>query len=309
MPLDPLAVKFLEASAAMQPPIWQLPAHEARARRVLPPPGPEVGEVMDMEAAGPEGPIPVRIYWPPASEGGADDALPALVWYHGGGWTIGSIEGADPTARRLCTMANCIVISVEYRLAPEAPFPAAVDDAYAIAVWAAQNAPRMNIDPARIAIGGDSAGGNLAAVVCQLLRDRGGPTLAHQLLVYPVTDGACDTKSYEENAPYVLTPDLMGWFYDNYCSSEVDRLQPLVSPLRHANLGGLPPATVITAEYDPLRDEGMAYADALATAGVPVEAKCYEGQIHTFFVNAHYFPAGLESVEWAASRLREAFGT
>lgn len=303
MPLDPLAVAFLEASAAIQPPLWQLPAAEARARRVLPPPGPEVHEVMDMEAAGPDGPIPVRIYWPRESE----EELPALVWYHGGGWTIGSIEGADANCRRLATMADCVVINVEYRLAPEHPFPAGLNDAYAIAVWAVQNAPRMNIDPERVAVGGDSGGGNLAASVCHMLRDRGGPTLAHQLLIYPATDAACDTKSYEENAPYVLTPELMGWFYNNYCPPEVDRLQPLVSPLRAENFADLPSATIVTAEYDPLRDEGMAYADALASAGVAVEAKCYDGQIHTFFVNAHYFPAGLESVEWATARLREAF--
>lgn len=303
MPLDPLAVKFLEASAAIQPPMWELPAHEARARRVLPPPGPDVHEVMDMEAAGPEGPVPVRIYWPRESEG----PLPALVWYHGGGWTIGSIEGADATCRRLATMADCIVINVEYRLAPEHPFPAGLNDAYAIAVWAVQNASRMNIDPGRVAVGGDSGGGNLAASVCQLLRDRGGPTLAHQLLVYPVTDAACDTKSYQENAPYVLTPELMGWFFNNYCPPGVDRLQPGVSPLRAESLSGLPSATIVTAEYDPLRDEGMAYADALAAAGVPVQAKCYEGQIHTFFVNAHYFPVGLESVQWAAGHLKDAF--
>ena len=303
MPLDPLAVQFLEASAAIQPPMWQLPAHEARARRVLPPPGPEVHEVMDMEAAGPEGPIPVRIYWPRES----DEAMPALVWYHGGGWTIGSIEGADANCRRLATMADCIVISVDYRMGPEDPFPAAVDDAYAIAVWAVQNAPRMNIDPERIAVGGDSAGGNLSAVVCQLLRDRGGPTLAHQLLVYPATDAACDSKSYKENAAYVLTPEVMGWFYNNYCPPEVDRLQPRVSPLRAESFAGLPSATIVTAEYDPLRDEGMAYADALAAAGVPVQAKCYDGQIHTFFVNAHFFPVGMESVQWAASHLKAAF--
>ena len=303
MPLDPLAVQFLEASAAIQPPMWQLPAHEARARRVLPPPGPEVHEVMDMEAAGPEGPIPVRIYWPRES----DEAMPALVWYHGGGWTIGSIEGADANCRRLATLADCVVISVDYRMGPEDPFPAAVDDAYAIAVWAVQNAPRMNIDPERIAVGGDSAGGNLSAVVCQLLRDRGGPTLAHQLLVYPATDAACDSKSYEENAAYVLTPEVMGWFYNNYCPPEVDRLQPRVSPLRAESFAGLPSATIVTAEYDPLRDEGMAYADALAAAGVPVQAKCYDGQIHTFFVNAHFFPVGMESVQWAVGHLKAAF--
>jgi len=303
MPLDPLAVTFLDASAAIQPPMWQLSAPEARARRILPPPGPEVHEVMDMEAAGPAGPIPVRIYWPRESE----EALPALVWYHGGGWTIGSIDGADANCRRLATLADCVVISVDYRMGPEDPFPAAVDDAYAIAVWAVQNAPRMNIDPARVAVGGDSAGGNLSAVVCQLLRDRGGPTLAHQLLVYPATDAACDTPSYEENAAYVLTPEVMGWFYDNYCPPEVDRLQPMVSPLRHTSFAGLPSATLVTAEYDPLRDEGMAYADALASAGVPVQAKCYPGQIHTFFVNAHYFPVGKEAVEWAAGHLRDAF--
>ena len=302
MPLDPHAQAYIEAASRLAPPNWQLTPAQVRERSVIPPDGPEVHQVMQMEAAGPEGPIPVRIYWP---REGQD--LPALVWMHGGGWVQGSLDRADALARRLCNLAECVVVSVGYRLAPEHPFPAAVDDAYAIAVWTVQNAPRFNVDPQRVAIGGDSAGGNLAAVVTQLLRDRGGARLVHQLLVYPVVDAARDTASYRENTAYGLTPRMMEWYFDHYCPEGVDRLQPMVSPLRARNLSGLPPATIITAEYDPLRDEGNAYAEALAAADVPTELRCYDGQVHTFFVNTHLMPAGLEAVEWAASRLREAF--
>jgi acetyl esterase len=172
-----------------------------------------------------------------------------------------------------------------------------------------QNAPRIGVDPTRVAIAGYSAGGNLAAVVAQLLRDRGGPTPVHQLLIDAVTDCAMDTPSYAENDRYLLTPDLMRWFFGHYAPEGVDRTRPDISPARASSLADLPPATVITAEYDPLRDEDLAYAEALRAAGVPVEARCFDGQIHTFFVNAHVFPQGQAAVEWAAERLREAFAS
>jgi acetyl esterase len=302
MALDPAARQMLDQLAAMgAPPTHTLTPEQVRASRIPQPPGPEVHRVEDMEIPGPEGPIPVRIYWP-----GEETGLPLLVWYHGGGWTIGNLDAADATARRLCTLAGCIVVSVDYRLAPEDPHPAAVDDAYAAVVWAAQNASRLGGDAERIAVGGDSAGGNLAAVVCHLVRDRGGPALRHQLLVYPVIDCAMDTQSYRENDRYLLTPELMAWFFDHYCPEDVDREHAAISPIRAADLSGLPPAHVITAEYDPLRDEGAAYAEALEAAGVPVQYECYEGQIHTFFTAAHFFPVGMKAVEAAAQELKRA---
>ncbi len=306
MALDPIAEQVLAQMAAMGgPPMHTLTPQQIRAARVPLPPGPDVDSVEDMEAPGPDGPIPVRIYWP--RDPGEGKTLPGLLWFHGGGWVIGSVEGEDATARRLATMADCVVVSVEYRLAPEHPYPASITDAYAATVWTVQNAPRLGIDGSRVAIAGYSAGGNLTAVVAQLLRDRGGPTPVHQVLVNPVTDCAMDTKSYQENDRYLLTPDLMKWFFNHYAPEGVDRARPDISPLRAASLEGLPPATVVTAEYDPLRDEGMAYADALRAAGIPVEARCYEGQIHTFFVNAHMYPQGQAAVEFATARLREAF--
>lgn len=306
MALDPIAEQMLAQMAAMGgPPMHTLTPEQIRAARVPLPPGPDVFAVEDMEAPGPDGPIPVRIYWPrEAAEG---EALPATLWFHGGGWVIGSVEGEDATARRLATMADCVVVSVEYRLAPEHPFPAAITDAYAATVWTVQNAPRIGVDASRVAIAGYSAGGNLVAVVAQLLRDRGGPTPVHQVMVNPVTDCGMETASYAENDRYILTPDLMEWFYGHYVPEGVDRSRPDISPLRASDLSGLPPATVITAEYDPLRDEGMAYAEALRVAGVPVESRCFEGQIHTFFVNSHLYPKGMEAVEFAVGRLRAAF--
>jgi len=306
MALDPVAEQMLAQMAAMgAPPMHTLTPQQVRAARVPQLPGPDVHRVEDMEVAGPEGPIPVRIYWPrEVTEG---ETLPGLLWFHGGGWVIGSVEGEDATARRLALMADCVVVSVEYRLAPEHPYPAAITDAYAAAVWTVQNAPRIGVDPARVAIAGYSAGANLTAVIAQQLRDRGGPTMVHQLLVNPVTDYAMDTSSYAENDRYLLTPTMMKWFFDYYVPDGVDRARPDISPLRATDLSGLPPATVFTAEYDPLRDEGVAYAEALRAAGVPVEAKTYPGQIHTFFVNAHLFPEGMKAVEHATARLKQAF--
>ncbi|MSQ29686.1 MAG: alpha/beta hydrolase [Dehalococcoidia bacterium] len=303
MPLDPAARAFIdEASAA--PPMTSLTPAEARAARALPPPGPEVARVMDMQVFGPEGPIPIRLYYP------SDAAnLPVLVWFHGGGWVLGSVDGDDATARRLCVGASAIVISVDYRLAPEHPYPAAVDDAYAAAVWAWQNAARYGGDQTRIAIGGVSAGANLAAAVTLLSRDRGGTSLRHQLLVVPVTDHRMQTPSYIENAEgYILSKPVMSWFYDHYAPAGINRAQASISPLLAKSHAGLPPADIHVAEFDPLRDEGEAYAAALEAAGVPVTLTRHAGQIHTFFTNAHLFPRGLDAVAVAAERLRVALG-
>ncbi len=303
MPLDPAARAFLDQVAAMgAPPTHTLPPAVIRAARIPAPPGPEVARVEDMEVFGPDGPIPVRLYYP-----SNEPSLPVLVWYHGGGWVIGSVEGDDPTARRLCVATGAIVISVDYRLAPEHPYPAAVDDAYAVAVWAWQNAPRYGADQTRMAIGGWSAGANLAAVVTLLSRDRGGPTFRHQLLVVPVTDHRMETPSYTENAEgYILSKPLMDWFYGHYAPEGIDRAQPSISPLFAPSHAGLPPADIHVAEFDPLRDEGEAYAAALQAAGVPVTVTRHPGQIHTFFTAAHLFPYGLETVGVAAERLRAA---
>lgn len=305
MAIDPIAQAWLDAQVAAGLPVTHLSTPEVvRASRKPGPAGPDVHRVEDMDVAGPDGPVPVRLYWP--SE--APD-LPILVWYHGGGWVLGTLDLADATARRLCSLAQCIVISVDYRLAPEHKYPAARDDAYAALVWAYQNAKRFGGDASRIAVGGDSAGGTLATVVAQMARDRAGISLAFQLLVYPVTDAAMDTESFRVNRTFGLTPESMAWFYQHYLPEGADRTDPHISPLRSKDLAGLPPAYVVTAECDPLRDEGNAYADALRAAGVPVDSECFAGQIHTFFVNAHAFPEGMRAVETAAAHLRRAFAT
>jgi acetyl esterase len=303
MPLDPAAKKFLDQVAAMgAPPTHTLTPAVVRAARAPVPPGPDVARVEDMEVFGPEGPIPVRLYYP-----SDEPNLPVLVWYHGGGWVIGSVEGDDPTARRLCLATGAIVISADYRLAPEHPYPAAVDDAYAVAVWAWQNAARYGGDATRMAIGGWSAGANLAAVVTLLSRDRGGPVFRHQLLVVPVTDARMETASYVDNAEgFILSKPLMEWFYNHYAPEGVDRLQHTISPLFAESHADLPPADIHVAEFDPLRDEGEAYAKVLEAAGVPVTVTRHAGQIHTFFTAAHLFPHGLETVGVAAERVKQA---
>jgi acetyl esterase len=230
------------------------------------------------------------------------------VYVHGGGWVIGNLEAYDATCRALANAAGCIVVAMEYRLAPEHKFPAAPEDCYAAACWVADNATAMHGDPRRIAIGGDSAGGNLTAVVAQMARDRGRPALVYQLLVYPVTNYSFDTVSYRENADgYLLTRDAMEWFWNYYLRSAADGSNPLASPLRTNNLRGLPPAMVLTAEFDPLRDEGEAYAVRLREAGVPVTLKHYAGMIHGFFSLGAVLDQGKQAVADAAAALRTAF--
>ena len=267
-------------------------------------PRPDVAAVKDQELPGPAGPIPVRVYRPSER---AD--LPVLVYLHGGGWAICSLETHDVTCRQLANAAGCIVVSVDYRLAPEHPFPAAPEDCYAALEWTARNAASLGGDPRRLAVGGDSTGGNLSAVVSLMARDRGGPRLCHQLLVYPVTDHAFDTDSYRENAQGpLLTRDAMQGFWRLYLAREADGGSSYASPLRATDVSGLPPAHVITAEYDPLRDEGEAYARRLAAAGVPVVQRRYDGMIHGFFGFTDFIDCAREAVDEAARELRRGFG-
>jgi len=262
-----------------------------------------VGKVEDRMIPGADGEIPVRVYTP---EGAGP--FPVLIYYHGGGWVIGNLDAYDPTCRALTNAARCVVASIAYRLAPEHKFPAAPEDCYAALQWVGANAAAINGDPTRIAIGGDSAGGNLTAVVAQMSRDRGGVRPVYQLLVYPVTDYRYDTPSYRENADgYLLTKDAMVWFWNHYLSSEADGNSPLASPLRAGNFRDLPPALVITAEFDPLRDEGEAYAAKLQDAGVPVTLSRYDGMIHGFFSLGAVLGQGQHAIAEAAARLRAAF--
>ena len=268
----------------------------------------DVASVVDSAIPGPAGDLPVRIYVPatpaPVAEGAG---LPVLVWYHGGGWVIGDLETADSTVRAVANGAGAVVVSVDYRLAPEHPFPAAVDDALAAVRWVADNAAELGVDPARLAVGGDSAGGNLAAVVAQQLRD-GGPAIAFQLLVYPVTDAHLASPSVDENAEgYFLEKETMEWFRGHYLG-DGDRDDPRISPLAAADgaLTGLPPALVITAEYDPLRDEGEAYGERLRQAGVDTTVTRYDGVIHGFFSMRDMLPDGAAAVTEAATALRKA---
>ncbi|MCP5267345.1 MAG: alpha/beta hydrolase [Burkholderiaceae bacterium] len=257
--------------------------------------GPAVAQLEDRRIPGPHGEIPVRIYRPDVA-----GALPLLVYYHGGGWVVGNLETVDFPCRALANAAGCMVVSVNYRHAPEHRFPIPVDDCDAALRWVAEHAVQIGADPSRIAVGGASAGANLAAVVAHLARDRGGPALSMQLLTVPVTDYGLDTPSYRDNAVgYGLQRESMRWFWDLYLNDPAEGSDTRVSPLRAADLSGLPPAFVMTAEYDPLRDEGEAYAARLAAAGVPTQLKRYDGMIHMFL--------GPDALPDMASRLRAAF--
>jgi acetyl esterase len=264
-----------------------------------------VHEVRDSHVPGPAGDIPVRVYRPSAAA-----PLPLLVYFFGGGWTLGSIDTSDGICRSLANSAGCLVITVGYRLAPEHRFPAAVDDCYAATAWIASHATDFGADPARVAVGGDSAGGNLAAAVSLLARSRGGPPLAGQLLVYPNTDYLSDTESIRENGdPWLFNHHSVAWYWQHYLASPDDGLNPLASPLRADDLGGLPPALVITAEYDPLRDQAEEYGDRLADAGVPAVVSRYPGTVHGFFAMAGTVDAGKAAIAEAAGALRGWFGS
>ena len=307
MPLDPQARALLDQMAAAgMAPLESQSVADARAfmesMRALHGPPTDLAVVRELRLEGPAGPIPARFY-----RMREDGLLPLLVYFHGGGWVIGSLETHDGVCRDLAAKAGCAVLSVDYRLAPEHRYPAAAEDSYAALLWARANASRLGIDPARIAVGGDSAGGNLAAVVALMARDRRGPALRYQLLVYPVTCGRMDTPSYRENAEgYLLTRDAMAWFWNHYVPAATDREQPYASPLRAVGLAGLPTALVLTAEFDPLRDEGEAYAARLREAGVATTLRRYDGLIHGFFGMGALIDRARAAFDETATTLRAA---
>jgi acetyl esterase len=283
-----------------------LTPEEARNLQLTPPPAvpTQVAEVENRSVAGPEEDLALRIYSP---EGSATTG--ALMYFHGGGWVIGDLDSHDETCRRLCRGAGVKVIAVHYRRAPETTFPGAVEDCFAATVWAAANADALNIDTGRIAVGGDSAGGNLAAAVALMARDRGGPALRFQLLVYPVTAARFDTDSYRDNAEgYLLSRRAMQWFWDQYVPDLDQRREPYAAPLEAKSLAGLPPALVQTAEYDPLRDEGEAFAAALRRDGVAVTATRYDGLIHGFFGMQEAVAAARPALAEALAALRQHLG-
>jgi acetyl esterase len=287
--LDPDAAAVYTAfQEAGRPAYETLTAPEARAyytqaRFATNPEPPELARVTPLAIPAPHGTIPARIYVPKDPRR-HDGLSPALVFFHGGGWVIGDLDSHDVVCRQLAVEAALIVISVDYRLAPEHKFPAAADDAIAATKWVAANARELGIDAARLSIGGDSAGGNLAAVVALAARDGNGPAIAGQVLIYPAVDFAMTHGSHSEpETSVLLTHSVIRWFRDHYLNGAADVDDWRASPARAQNLGGLPPTYVLTAGADPLRDEGDEYAERLRQAGVPVATKHYPGQFHGFF--------------------------
>jgi len=306
MPIDPDCLELLSQLEALNLPDFSKlePAVVRKLYEAMEaPPGEPVSHVSDRTLPGPDGEIPVRVYAPES-----DAVLPALVYLHGGGWVLCSLDTHDGVCRSLANAARCVVVSVDYRLAPEHKFPAGAEDCYAALRWVAEKGAEIGVDPARIAIGGDSAGGNLSAVVALMARDRGGPALRHQLLVYPVIARDFETPSYRENAEgKLLTREQMVWFWNHYLAEASQAAHPYVSPIRAESLAGLPPALVITAEFDPLRDEGEAYAERLREAGVPTRQSRYDGMIHGFFSMGGAVGRSRVAVDEAAGALRDAF--
>ena len=298
--LHPKARAIVDQLAGL-PPLPTMTPTEARGRPEPLAAAPEaVGSVTARAIPGPGGPLQIRIYRP------NDGLKGALVYFHGGGWVLGSLDTADATCRALTNRSRCVVISIGYRLAPEHKFPAAVDDAYAAVRWVADNAADLRSDPARIAVGGSSAGGGLAAAVALIARDRGGPKIAFQLLTVPVTELSSRATSHREFAEgYGLTSADMLWFGRHYVRTEADADEPHASVLR-ADLHDMPPAFVITAECDPLRDDGEAYAEKLRKLGIAARYKRYPGMFHGFMSFPGVLPEAAEAFEDAGKALREA---
>ncbi len=307
MSLDVYVRNLLDQMAALKAPkLWELGPQAARAATKLSifrATDTPIGKSEDRKIPGPGGEIALRVYTPLGATG---NLLPGFVFFHGGGFVIGDLDTHDDICRCLANGSGCRVVSVDYRLAPEHPFPAAVEDCVAATNWVAAHAAEVGVDPKRLAVGGDSAGGNLAAVVSQLAR-KDGPQIVFQLLIYPVTQlGAPDTPSMRENAKgYFLEKDAMDWFTKLYAPDKAHRSDPRLSPLKAADLSGLPPAYVITAGFDPLRDEGRDYADKLDAAGVSVTYVNYPGMVHGFFSMRGLIPKAREAVAAAAAALRE----
>jgi acetyl esterase len=313
MPLDPKAEALLaQMREAGAKPSEELTVPEARlaswAFLELTGEPEEVASVEHRFIPGPTADIPVRIYTPatPASEG----PHPAIVYFHGSGWVVGNIAISDPATRSLANSTGCVVVSVNYQKAPEHKFPVPFDDCYAATSWVAENAAALGLDPNRIAVAGDSAGGNIAAAVCLRARNEGGPAIAFQVLIYPATDCGWDKPSCIENAEgYLLQRATMEWFWNHYIRSPADAENPYVSPLRAADLSGLPPAYICTAEFDPLRDDGELYAERLREAGVPVKYTQYDGMIHAFYWMTGVFEQARALHAEIADEVRSALGS
>jgi acetyl esterase len=312
MPVDPQIQALLDLRAKL-PPLHTLSVADARtqmaAREI---PGlriPQVGSVVNRDMQGPGGSLPLRIYTPPGDTN-IDGPFPLMVFFHGSGFVVCDLDTHDGMCRNLCAGANCVVVSVDYRLAPEHKFPAAPDDCLAATRWVAQNTSTLRGDVNRIMVAGDSAGGNLAAVTALRVRDEGGPHLIGQMLIYPVTDYyQPGTPSMTENAEgYGLTRDGMIWFWNHYVRSAGDGVHPHASPLRAATLAGLPRALVATAQYDPLRDEAEYYADALREVGVEVEMKRWDGMNHGFFFFPGIVDTATQAMDEACAWARRVFG-
>ncbi len=312
MPLDAQAQDFLSRLAAANLPsfqeqtVAQLRAQMDMSTHFL---GelPRVARVEDRKIPGPGGTLRVRIIRPQAAGNGP---FPVVVYFHGGGWVLGNIESHEGICRSLANAGGVTVVTVDYRLAPEHRFPAAAEDAHAATLWAAEHAAEFGGDPRRIAVAGDSAGANLAAVTCLMARERGGPRVDFQVLLYPITDYDINNKSYIDHGNgYFLTRSEMAWYWEHYVQKAEDRHHPLASPLRAADLGRLPPALVITAEFDVLRDEGEAYARRLQAAGVAARLRRYDGMIHGFIRRYPFFDQGRAAIEEIGRELRTALAS
>ena len=305
MPLDAEIQAVLNLLESVGVPDFStMTPEQARGLQLAPPPAvpTPVGEVVDRTIRGSEADIPVRIYRPAAGRGGV------VMYFHGGGWVIGGLDSHDETSRQLCAGSGQTIVSVDYRLAPETRYPGAVIDCFDAIAWVATKGAELGVDASRLAVAGDSAGGNLAAAVAMMARDRGSPDIALQLLIYPVTNADFDTPSYIGNAEgYLLTRASMQWFWDHYVPEAERRGEPYAAPLQ-GDLAGLPPALVQTAEYDPLRDEGEAYATALRAAGCEVAATHYDGLIHGYFGMQEAVAAARPAMREACDALAKYIG-
>jgi acetyl esterase len=310
MTLDPQMKKILDLIAAAgapsirgMTPVEARTAFEGRLEFFRRGGVAEIGRCEDRAVPGPAGPIPVRLYYPRGQS-----PCGAALFFHGGGWVLGNLESHDPTCRALAAGSGALIIAVDYRLAPEHKFPAAADDSYAATRWAAENAAALGYPEGQLAVSGDSAGGNLAAVVALMARDRGGPKIRHQVLIYPAFDPAMVEPSHQEFAQdgYVLSRADMEWFWNHYLRNAQDGSNPYANPARANDLSRLPAALVITAGFDPLRDEGEGYAEKLRQAGVPVVAKRYEGLTHGFFNMTSQIDQAKVALERTCAALREA---
>jgi acetyl esterase len=310
MPLDPVMKAFLDQMALQPgPKMFELPAPAARMlfAALMDLAGPKdvpIGKTANIVCPGPGGDIPLRVYTPVAP---AAEALPALVFYHGGGFVIGDIDTHDGLCRMIANEAGVRVVSVDYRLAPEHKFPAALDDAYTALEFVEANASELGVDANRLAVGGDSAGGALAAEVAQMAKEKGGPALAFQMLLFPVTQIGGETDSLKNfGEGMFLERAGLEWFYDNYVPKGADRNDPRISPLSAASLDGQPPAYVMLAEFDPLHDEGLRYAQKLKSAGVACEIADHKGLVHDFIYLQAVLPQAGSALKHAALALKTA---